>query len=216
MLVALQGRQRNRHHGGGLFCRGTALGGRRVGALDRGVIGHTLRFACLRPGGHRAADGGLVDANKHSARYRDHGDGQIPRALVDQAEALYLELCTSQRRPRLLHGDLQHYNVLYDHVRGWVAIDPKGVVGELEYEIGASLRNPIEAPALFTSATVVRARIDRLCGALALDSRRALAWSFAQAVLSAIWSVEDGFVVRASDPVLVLARTLRRMLDLHR
>ena len=42
----------------------------------------------------------------------------------------------------LLHGDLQHYNVLLDKDRGWVAIDPKGVVGELEYEVGALLRNP--------------------------------------------------------------------------
>jgi len=159
----------------------------------------------------------VLDWARGFARYRENGREQIPRALVDRAEALYLELCASQRGPRLLHGDLQHYNVLYDRARGWIAIDPKGVVGEPEYEIGASLRNPIEAPALFTNATVIRARIDRLCGALGLDPRRVLAWAFAQAVLSVIWSVEDGFPpgVRASDPVLGLARTLRRMLDLH-
>jgi streptomycin 6-kinase len=174
-------------------------------------------ISAMSPDMPPAATPTVLDWARGFARYRESGDGQIPYALVDQAEALYLELCASQHRPRLLHGDLQHYNVLYDRVRGWVAIDPKGVVGELEYEIGASLRNPIEAPALFTSATVLRARIDRLCGALGLDPRRALAWAFAQAVLSAIWRIEDdGPVVRASDPVLVLARAARRMLDLHR
>jgi streptomycin 6-kinase len=44
---------------------------------------------------------------------------------------------------RLLHGDLQHYNVLLDRKRGWLAIDPKGVVAEGEFELGAALRNPI-------------------------------------------------------------------------
>jgi streptomycin 6-kinase len=53
-------------------------------------------------------------------------------------------LCSSQRYRRLLHGDLHHGNVLHDSERGWVAIDPKGVLGEPEYEIGVALRNPIE------------------------------------------------------------------------
>jgi streptomycin 6-kinase len=108
--------------------------------------------------------------------------------------------------------DLQHYNVLHDDDRGWVAIDPKGVVGELEYELGASIRNPAELPALFTNAAVARARADRLCAALGLDADRAMAWSYAQAVLSAIWGVEDGYRVEPTTPVLVLANNLRPLL----
>jgi hypothetical protein len=34
----------------------------------------------------------------------------------------------------------------------WIAVDPKGVIGEIEYEIGASLRNPYENPEIFASA----------------------------------------------------------------
>lgn len=52
-------------------------------------------------------------------------------------------------------ADLQHYNVLFDDARGWLAIDPKGVVGEVEYEIGAILRNPIERPDLFAAPEIV-------------------------------------------------------------
>ena len=32
-------------------------------------------------------------------------------------------------------------NVRFDSGRGWLAIDPKGVFGELEYEVGAVVRN---------------------------------------------------------------------------
>jgi len=61
------------------------------------------------------------------------GHRHIPTAVVDTADATYAELCRTQRNPRLLHGDLQHSNVLLDHRRGWVAIDPKGVVGGLHW-----------------------------------------------------------------------------------
>ena len=64
---------------------------------------------------------------------------------VERAQRLYVGLCASQTSTRLLHGDLHHYNILRDGDRGWVAIDPKGVVGEVEYEIGAALRNPYGA-----------------------------------------------------------------------
>ena len=89
------------------------------------------------------------------ARYVAGGDTQVPLALVERARHIYTDLCGSQRQPRLLHGDLQHDNVLFDSGRGWVAIDPKGVVGEVEYEIGAALRNPAERPDLFASPRTV-------------------------------------------------------------
>ena len=140
------------------------------------------------------------------------GGSQIPGHLVDEASRLYSALGASQRSRHLLHGDLQHYNVLYDSSRGWLGIDPKGVVGELEYEVGALLRNPTENPDLFASPVIVERRLDQLARRLDLDRSRALSWAFAQAVLSAIWSVEDGYVVDASNPSLRLAQAIRPML----
>jgi len=95
-------------------------------------------------------------------RYLQSEDGQLPRELVAQAHHIYVQLCSSQKKRRLLHGDLHHYNVLFDAQRGWLATDPKGVVGELEYEIGAALRNPYECTQIFTSLTVAEQRIARL------------------------------------------------------
>ncbi len=84
-------------------------------------------------------------------RYSETGDLQVPGNLIEEAHHWYSYLSASQQHPRLLHGDLQHYNVLFDSDRGWLAIDPKGVAGEIEYEIGAVLRNPTERPDLFAS-----------------------------------------------------------------
>src|ERR1700730_8269818 len=147
-------------------------------------------------------------------RYCASGDDQIPKSLVEQGYRMYLELCGSPSRRRLLHGDLHHYNVLFDSDRGWLAIDPKGVVGEIEYEIGAVLRNPCERPELFAQPSAVERRLKRLASRLRLDFGRALAWGFAQAVLSAIWGVEDGFAVDALNPGIVLAEAIRPMLEM--
>jgi streptomycin 6-kinase len=123
--------------------------------------------------------------------YRRAG-GPLPPALVDRAAGLYDELCRSQGARVLLHGDLHHDNVLEDGRRGWLAIDPKGVMGERAYETGALLRNPTEDVARFATSAIIDRRVGILCERLALNRARVLAWCFSQAVLSAIWAFEDG------------------------
>lgn len=144
-------------------------------------------------------------------RYAESGDRRLDSALVAEARDTFVDLAESQRNVRLLHGDLQHSNVLFDETRGWVAIDPKGVVGEVEYEIGAILRNPTELPELFTDRGTIERRIDRFASELGLDRRRIVAWAFAQAVLSAVWDIEDGGASGPEPPVILLARVLRAM-----
>jgi streptomycin 6-kinase len=144
--------------------------------------------------------------------YLDSGDAQVPAGLVDRARETYARLCASQQHTRLLHGDLQHYNILFDADRGWLAIDPKGVVGEVEYELGASLRNPGERPDLFASPAIVERRVGMHAARLGIDADRTLRWAYAQAVLSAIWSVEDGFPVDSAHLSLQLARAIEPLL----
>jgi streptomycin 6-kinase len=47
---------------------------------------------------------------------------------------------------------------------------------------------------------------------LPIDADRVIEWAYAQAVLSAIWTVEDEGVVPASDPALRLAAALESLL----
>lgn len=125
---------------------------------------------------------------------------------------MYAELCDSQSSTRLLHGDLHHHNVLLDNQRGWLAIDPKGVVGELAYEVGAAFRNPCERPAVFAARATIERRVGRFAGVLGLDAERVLGWAFAQAVLAAIWEVEDAGVLRMGIGCIALANAIRPML----
>jgi streptomycin 6-kinase len=155
----------------------------------------------------------VEDWAKGFGKYIATGDARIPRDLVEAGQRVFKDLCASKRQSRLLHGDLQHYNVLFDSERGWLAIDPKGVVGEIEYELGAFVRNPVAQPELFLSRSTIERRLKQFTTRLNLDYERALAWAFAQAVLSAIWSIEDGFSVDATNPALRLAELTRPMLE---
>ncbi len=112
---------------------------------------------------------------------------------MERAEGLFAELLPSSTAPVVLHGDLHHDNLLDVGGRGWLAIDPKGVVGEPAYEVGALLRNPERR--LVGEGDLRRLlerRVDLLAERLELDRRRVVGWGMAQAVLSAWWSVEDG------------------------
>ncbi len=116
------------------------------------------------------------------------GTGPFPSRLVEMAESLFRELLSSSEPSVLLHGDLQHFNILSNR-QSWTAIDPKGVAGERAYEVGALLRNPNRQ--LCTNGEVQRRRIDVLREELGFDKYRIVGWGVAQAVLSAWWSYED-------------------------
>ncbi|HHW86220.1 MAG TPA: phosphotransferase [Chloroflexi bacterium] len=122
----------------------------------------------------------------------DGGTGPFPTLLVEIAEHLFSELLASSSAPVVLHGDLHHDNVLAAPGGRWLAIDPKGVVGEREFEVYALLRNPPGWPlAQPNPARVLRRRIDQVAERLGLDRERMRLWSVAQCVLSAWWDYND-------------------------
>jgi streptomycin 6-kinase len=90
---------------------------------------------------------------------------------------MFAELAASQGPRCLLHGDLHQTNILWDEQRGWLAIDPKGVIGEPAYEFGAALRNP--------DVGLADRRIHIIAERTGLDRERVAGWAYAQAVLSA-------------------------------
>jgi streptomycin 6-kinase len=147
------------------------------------------------------------------AKFRDGAHGFIPLSYVDRAEAIFRELCATQRNVRLLHGDLHHYNVLFDQCAGWVVIDPWGVMCEIEFEIGAALRNPVDAPALLGDSRVMERRLRIFEATLDLHAERALKWAFATTVLGILWPAdpETGLDMRAS--FAAAAHSMLRLLE---
>ena len=122
----------------------------------------------------------------------DGGTGPLPPALVEQAEAIVREE-TGAPEPVLLHGDLHHGNILRASRQPWLAIDPKGVIGDPACEAGSLLFNPLAQH--MTQSEVVRLlprRLDILSSELGIGRERLRRWSLHKAVLSACWTVEDG------------------------
>ena len=185
------------------------LGDDEVTSILADVIGR------MSPGPPPSATPTIESWGKGFERYLAKGTSDIPKSLVEAAHKTYLQLCASQATPRLLHGDLHHHNVLLDSHRGWLAIDPKGVVGEPAYEIGAALRNPYRQPEVFATPVTIRTRVDRFARVLRLDTTRILAWAFAQAVLATIWELEDDGALDAGTGWIALADTIRPMLTGH-
>ena len=98
-----------------------------------------------------------------------------------------IELLTSTERRVTLHGDLHHFNILSAQREPWLAIDPKGLIGDTGFEVAAFLRNPSRP-----SQALLTRRLDILVDALALDRERTRKWCFAEAMLNAAWSHEEG------------------------
>lgn len=116
-------------------------------------------------------------------RPRHHGDGRFPAALLDRAVDMTDALLRSTDAPVVLHGDLHHFNILRAERAQWLAIDPKGLVGDRAFEVAALLRNPApQAP------PVLQRRLELLTETLGLDPQRTRDWCFAEAVLNAAWS----------------------------
>ena len=151
------------------------------------------------------------DMQSEFARFRSGADGFIPPHYVDRAQAMFSELCATQRNLRLLHGDLHHYNVLFDSGVGWVAIDPWGVVGETEFEIGPSLRNPLTL--LAQDPRVLERRLRTFEAFVPLDADRALKWAFATTVLAILWPVEAGIGLDLRKPFAAAARSMLTLLE---
>lgn len=145
----------------------------------------------------------VIDWGRGFLRLRQRyegGNGPFPAALLEEAETLYAELSASMTEQVLLHGDLHHKNILAARRAPWLAIDPKGVMGEPAYETGALLRNRL--PDLRDASQAVRVltrRVDLLAELLDLDRARIRNWAMTQAVLSAWWTIEDKGSISADD-----------------
>jgi streptomycin 6-kinase len=96
----------------------------------------------------------------------------------------------SPQDQRPLHGDLHHDNVLDGGDRGWLAIDPKGLIGERGFDYANIVCNPDIETAAAPGALMRRARI--IVAEADLDLTRYLGWVLAYAGLSASWTLGEG------------------------
>jgi streptomycin 6-kinase len=91
----------------------------------------------------------------------------------------------------LLHGDFHHENILSATRAPFLAIDPKGIVGGIGYDVAVFminhanwLKNEPDLPEKLNRT------IGKFAAAFAIEPQNLRKWIFAHTVLSASWSFE--------------------------
>lgn len=122
-----------------------------------------------------------------------------PRAalppLLEQCRSLALVLLQDEQEIRPLHGDLHHDNVLDFGARGWLAIDPKRLIGDRAFDYTTLFSNPdLCGPGIHVATRPERfaARLEQVGALSGIERRRLLRWIAASMGLSAVWFRDDG------------------------
>lgn len=116
---------------------------------------------------------GLIDERRHHR--------VVPDDVIDRVLVLQQELLASTDRHVLLHADLHCENVLLS-ARGWLAIDPKPLVGDPAYGLAQALANDRPTPA----------EVPAISRRLGLDPERVRAWGLCRNVELALSRAHDG------------------------
>lgn len=113
-------------------------------------------------------------------------------SIFIRSASLAQKLLDDPQHVRVLHGDIHHENIRYREGRGWLAFDPKGLVGERTYDAANTLCNPRDTPELVNNED----RILKIAGILArkmgIEHQRVLSFLYMYACLSASWSLSAG------------------------
>ena len=143
----------------------------------------------------------LTDWFRHLFAYADElgplhrRGGEIAAALLDDP-----------RDESLLHGDLHHGNVLDFGARGWLAIDPKGLLGEAAFDACNVLCNPSYDLALAPGR--LERQVAVVLATTGLEPDRLARWLVAWCALSSTWFALDDDPALAESAAAVGERAL--------
>ncbi|MBH0173418.1 hydrogenase expression protein HypB [Fictibacillus sp. 23RED33] len=132
----------------------------------------------------------VIDRKNSLKRIYQNYNSYLPVSKATIEEALFITegLNTSIEKTYLLHGDLHHYNILANG-DSWTVIDPKGLVGDREYEVVQYLLNKLPEQRM---EEITEKRIEIFVDVLNLNKERVLLRAYSHAVLATCWTIEDG------------------------
>jgi streptomycin 6-kinase len=111
---------------------------------------------------------------------------------VAKAQEFFAALIEPFERKILLHGDVHFDNILSAKREPFLLIDPKGLIGEIGYEIAVFLNDLAGwTEHLANRKTILDKAIKRFSKEFAVSEQNLRKWCFAFAVLSAWWMMED-------------------------
>ena len=96
-------------------------------------------------------------------------------------------------KSKLIHGDFHHTNILANGRNSFTVIDPKGVIGDVRYDIAVFLNNH---HGWLARRKAVRDELEsavmQFADAFATSPEGIRQWGFAQMVLSSYWTFTEG------------------------
>lgn len=119
---------------------------------------------------------------------------KVPHELHEPIQKALLfaqELKSTGQQEYLLHGDLHHDNILFDGPASCVAIDPKGVIGQQAYEVGAFMCNPEELVSQPNLEEIFTRRLNQFSKLLNIDRKRLVKAVYVRIILSCCWTIQD-------------------------
>jgi streptomycin 6-kinase len=142
------------------------------------------RLWCRSPDLHPfrlLADEAARWADEIPAKWQGFGR-PVERQLIEEIVEFLSDVGPAQGEAVVLHQDFHGGNVLRSE-RGWLAIDPKPLVGEREFDLASLLRDRRDDLQRDPHPERrVRRRLDRLVCELGLDRERARGWGVAHAL----------------------------------
>lgn len=140
-------------------------------------------------------------AEELPARWEQLG-GPFERALLDAGVSLLRELGPTQSELVVAHQDFHGGNLLRAAREPWLAIDPKPVLAEREFDTASLLRDRRDELEIDrASSKRIRRRLDQLAAELELDRERMRGWALAHALA---WGFDGDEV----DPSLIACARL--------
>ncbi len=120
----------------------------------------------------------------------DMNDLRVPIQYIHKAKEIRQWLFDTVTHEYICHGDLHLENII-KHKKQWLAIDPKGIIGEMAFETAAfDLLNEHENN-ISNVTNLLKQRIQQLASTLNLNEERLTAWIFLRIMLSIQWFIED-------------------------
>ena len=112
---------------------------------------------------------------------------QIPRV-----ESMMGILMEPEEPQMLLHGDLHHWNILSDADRGWMAIDPKGVMGASCLDVGRFINNAMGfGQTAAEKREILREAVMVFSDVLGENEERMFAGAFCDKIMGSSWGLKQ-------------------------
>lgn len=113
--------------------------------------------------------------------------------LFIKADNLAKKLCSDQQDICLLHGDIYHGNIIHDSKKGWVAIDPKGYIGDRAYDVANMFLHPWDVPDIVRNKDRFLQHVTILSEHMNIDRQKIINYAFIYSCLCAAqWWLEHG------------------------